>query len=108
MRCNGCGNEHAYRVRIFGLGLEECDRCGGLGNVHVPDVYFKEPYWDPNLAHPQRPWECKRGVYVESKAHKMRLMREQDLRECGDRVHGARVEDKARLRMAREQGHGPL
>jgi len=72
---------------------ESCDRCGNLGNVNVPDVYFRAPYLDPNLPHPNRPWE-KDGVWVESKQHKARLMAEQGLVERGDRRHGHRPLDK--------------
>ena len=87
MICNACGNQHAHRIRM-GAAYQCCDRCGGLGNVRHSDVYFRAPYLDPNLAHPKRPWE-KDGVWVESREHKARLLSEQNLREAGDRQHGA-------------------
>lgn len=114
MTCNGCGNEAAHRVRVrpvrepgddknMPVLSESCDRCAGLRNLDFPDVSFTEPYMDPNLAHPDRPWEVD-GVWIESKRHKAMLMKEQDLREIGDRKGGARNFDPALAERAREQG----
>ena len=72
----------------------------------MPSLYFRQPYLDPNLAHPDRPWE-KDGVLVTSKRHKAALMREQGLVEAGDRKHGARNFDKSMARSAKDQGHNP-
>lgn len=88
MRCDNCGNENA-RVMRYGKDWCYCDDCGGARSKGSPDCYFRKPYLDPNLAHPDRPWE-KDGVWVESKQHKKRLMAEQGLFEAGDRVRGAR------------------
>ena len=85
---------------------ESCDRCGDLRHLVIPDVSFTGPYLDPNLAHPDRPWE-KDGVWVESKRHKARLMTEQNLREVGDKKHGARNFDPALARRWKEQGFNP-
>jgi hypothetical protein len=105
--CNGSGNQDAWRTRTKG-GEECCDVCGRLGisGADVPDVYFAGPYVDPNLAHPDRPWEAN-GVLVTSKRHKAQLMAEQGLREAGDRKGGARNYDAARAREMRERGFGP-
>lgn len=81
-----------------------CDRCGVLPQLGIPDVYFREPYMDPNLPHPHRPWE-KDGVFVTSKEHKARLMREQNLVESGDKVHGMRIFDKVSARRAQDAFH---
>lgn len=96
MQCNNCGNEHAYRMRVS-AGGESCDRCGSLASVAVPDVYFRGPYLDPNLANASRPSE-KDGVWITSKAHKARIMKEQNLREVGDRQHGSRNFERTAFR----------
>ena len=88
MTCGNCGNKNAYAVRINGGG-QSCDECGTFRNRGVPDVYFRQPYLDPNLPHPNRPHE-KDGVWVRSKQHKRELLNEQKLVERGDRRHGAR------------------
>ena len=105
MTCNWCGNDKAYRVRVRAMH-ESCDRCGDLPNLDFPDVSFTEPYLDPNLAHPDRQHEVN-GVWIESKRHKAMLMKEQNLREVGDRKHGARNFDPALAQKFREQGFNP-
>ena len=102
MKCDGCGNGAARRIRYNRHG-ETCDGCGGLSTaVGCPDVYFRQPYLDPNLAHPDRPHEAN-GVWVTSRRHKAALMAEQNLVERGDKRGGARNEDKFLQRKAREQ-----
>lgn len=101
MRCDGCGNDRARRIRYSAQG-EVCDECGGLGSVWIPDVSFTRPYLDPNLPHPDRPWEAD-GVWVESRQHKARLLAEQNLVEKGDKRGGMRNEDKFLQRRAKEQ-----
>jgi len=105
MTCNGCGNPNARRMRIT-KDYQCCDGCGGLGNVKHSDVYFRNPYFDPNLADPKKP-EQKDGVWVESREHKARILKELGLREVGDRRGGAINFDPALARAAKEQGHGP-
>lgn len=107
MVCDGCQNPDAYRIRASAYG-ECCDKCGNLsiGDASLPDVFFQGPYVDPNLAHPDRPWE-KDGVLVTSRRHKAQLMAEQNLREAGDRKGGARNYDATRARIERERGFGP-
>lgn len=105
--CNACGNESARRIRMTSSGFYCCDGCGDLGRAPtLHDVYFKGPYMDPNLAHYKRPWE-KDGVWVRSREHKAALLAEQNLREAGDKFHGARIQDSRLERSAREQGHRP-
>lgn len=98
MKCDGCGNEHAIRIKTYFDNVpgeteksqmkEFCDVCGSVNNSTVlPDVYFRKPYFDENLGDPKHPY----GQHVESKAHKARIMREQNVREHGDRVRGARA-----------------
>ena len=105
MTCNNCGNDRARRWRRYEDGMECCEGCGGLGALSIPDVYFVKPYLDPNLPHPNRPWE-KDGVWVESKQHKAALLKEQGLREVGDKVNGARNLDAGSVRRFRDGGHG--
>ena len=106
MICGGCGNQEAYRWRAHEDGSEECDECGGLGAMSIPDVYYPGPYYDPNLAHPNRPWEAEKGPLVTSKEHKLALMREQGLYEKGDSVHGSRNSDKGLIELAKRAGFG--
>jgi len=89
MICIGCGNRRAYTLKINSTG-SHCDRCGTFRARGSPDVYFRQPYLDPNLPHPNRPHE-KDGVWVRSKQHKQALLNEQKLVERGDKRHGARL-----------------
>ncbi len=94
-KCRTCGTESAIEVRtqyINGIVTESCDHCGTfIMRSGTPDVYFRKPYFDPNLADPNDPktWD---GQMVHSKQHKSGLMKKFNLRESGDRVHGARTE----------------
>ena len=101
MECNGCGNADAYRLNFSNAGTF-CNICSNIGSVRFSDVYFKEPYLDPNLVHPNRPHE-KNGVWVTSRSHNAALMKEQGLREAGDAKHGNRNFDAALARRVREQ-----
>jgi hypothetical protein len=98
MKCDGCGNEHAIRLRTYFDNVpgettnkqmkEVCDKCGTVCNTTAcPDVYFKEPYFDEHLGDQKHPY----GQHIKSKAHKARIMREQNVHEYGDRVRGARA-----------------
>ena len=93
MKCNGCQNDKAIRVRVTSE-YECCDRCGGLKSVCLPDVYFSRPYLDPNLGNPKNPHEVN-GIWIESKRHKQKILNEQGLVEKGDRKHGARNFNKS-------------
>lgn len=94
MLCNGCGNLEAYRLRVAD-GFECCDSCGSLPSARHSDVYFREPYLDPNLVTRDgfKTMERKNGqegVWVSSREHKARLMKERGVVEAGDKQHGAR------------------
>lgn len=108
MKCNNCGNTKATRWHSKwqnGQMSETCDKCSDLGYITRPDVYFREPYLDPNLAKPYSRIE-KDGVWVTSKSHKARLMKEQGLRELGASVHGGRIFDKTSARNnMKERGY---
>lgn len=64
----------------------------------VPDVYFKGPYWDEHLGSEESPG----AKYVTSARHKAELMKKNNLREAGDRHHGASSFDRISNRHAME------
>ena len=69
-------------------GAASCNACGQSSNsFRFSDVYFKEAYFDPHIAHPEN---SPRGNQIRSREHKAFLMRELGLKEKGDKVHGAR------------------
>jgi len=98
MKCEGCGNEHAVRIKTYFDNLpgetkktqmkEICDKCGVVSNTASKDVYFRKPYFDDNLGDEKHPY----GQMIESKEHKHSVMREQGVHEAGDRIRGARME----------------
>ena len=57
------------------------DRANG-----APSVYFRKPYFEDHLASDDHP----QGRWIGSKREKLRVMREHNLIESGDRIHGAR------------------
>lgn len=65
---------------------EACDRCGAVGSVKNPDVFFQGEYFEPHFATDGQP----HGQVVTSKSHKAQIMRELGVRESGDKVHGSR------------------
>lgn len=88
MNCRNCKNEAAYAVRtIYDSGelIDSCDRCGGLSSIaNVPDVYFKQPYWDQHLGSQDDPGP----KFIGSKSEKAYWLKKRGLREAGDRVRG--------------------
>ena len=84
MRCGGCGNQEAGRIRILyhdGKRHEFCDKCGGLGSVGVPDVFCPGGgYFDENLADREHP----KGQFVHGKRHKAMLLKKLNRAEWGD------------------------
>lgn len=69
-------------------GAASCNACGPSSSAFkFSDVYFKEPYFDPHIAHPE---SSPRGNQIRSREHKAILMKEFGLKEKGDKVHGAR------------------
>lgn len=49
------------------------------------DVYFKSAYWDPHISSEDHPGP----KYIASRADKKYWLEKCNLRESGDRVHGA-------------------
>lgn len=87
MKCNGCGNDQAYRIRGGRVKTEDgryveyevCDRCGDLHGVRLNEDVSQvhQPYFDEHLcdkAHPN-------GQMVYSRSHKADLLKQLGLRE---------------------------
>lgn len=92
MECGNCGNKFARAWRVGGHGAtrwECCDKCGSVGNVGIPDVYYKGPYWDENLSSQEHPGP----KFITSRREKQYWLNKCNLREAGDRVHGATTFD---------------
>lgn len=94
MTCGGCGNQTAVALRLRydgGQRIEMCDlrSCGGVTIGARPDVYFRQPYTDPNLADAKNPF----GMEIRSQKHKAEVLKAQGLREDGDRHHGSLFRD---------------
>lgn len=102
MICQNCGNPAAFAVKtVYGDGRlqDSCDQCGGLTSIgNVPDVYFKEPYVDEHLATQDHPGP----KFVGTRAEKAYWLKKCNLREAGDRVHGANSFDPISHRHAEE------
>ncbi len=84
MNCGNCGNAKAYKT-VSGNGWEYCDRCGEVPSVGLADVYFdgKEEHGladDPTTG---------RARVFGSRGEKARYLKERNLSEAGDTVHGA-------------------
>jgi hypothetical protein len=102
MTCGNCGNTAAYAIRSTysdGRMNDVCDRCGGVTSVcNTPDVYFKEPYVDEHLSSEQYPGPKQ----ISSRAEKAYWLKKCNLREGGDRKHGASSFDPISHRHAEE------
>jgi hypothetical protein len=87
MNCGNCGNGSARIWEMGGLGRDKWERCElcGASNAGVPDIYFKGAYWDENLSSEKFPGK----KYITSRQEKKRWLEKCNLREAGDRVHGA-------------------
>lgn len=64
----------------------------------ISDVYFKEPYFDEQLSSQEHPG----GKFIGTKAEKKYWLDKCNLREAGDRVHGASKFDPISHRHAEE------
>lgn len=62
------------------------------------DIYFKEPYWDENISSEEHPG----AKFISSRGEKKAWLEKCNLREAGDRVHGANSFDKISHRHAME------
>ena len=85
MVCQGCkALTHLVKIRN---GVETCPYCSNVASPYLPDVYFKEPYFDEHLGTDKSP----QGQWVYSKADKARKMQDIRVVEKGDRTHGSRL-----------------
>lgn len=101
MICGGCGNEKAYSLQIKfskNEGKKEfCEACGFKAGG-VPDVYFKGEYIDENLSSEEHPGP----KLIRSRQEKKYWLKKCNLREAGDRFHGATSFDTISHRHAME------
>ena len=105
MLCDGCGNQHATRIRANSMGMI-CNRCGDIRGINIPDVFFPGPYIDPHLVDTSKPNQVKNGVFISSRREKAEIMRKLGVREVGDGHHGRNI-DKISIRHERESGKIP-
>lgn len=106
--CEGCGNpdpwaRHPKKEAMTGKVFEECNRCFDPSIPSNPDVYFREPYFDPHLVDFDDPgFVPGKGTWVTCKSHKAFLMKKLGVRENGDFHHGSRNFDPISHRHAEE------
>lgn len=89
MTCDSCKNPSATRISYSKNG-ETCDRCGNLGAFKFSDVFFdarKGAYIDHNITDPVK---SPFGTLITSRSHKAEVMKQNGLREVGDKRHGSR------------------
>lgn len=94
MTCGGCKNAEASFVKAgFFKGesgkrefYEYCDKCGGAGPVHIPDVF-----WDGKPEENLADGPDGKPVVFFSKGQKARYLQERGIYEAGDTHHGAPV-----------------
>lgn len=101
MTCNACGNAHAHILEVVYSKKEgRCERCNACGasGGGAPDVYFKGAYVDENLSSEEFPGPKS----ISSRAEKKYWLEKCNLREAGDRVHGATSFDPISHRHAME------
>lgn len=98
--CGACGNK---ATRIFnltyckGVRHESCDKCGARSQG-TPDVYFKGSYVDEHLSSEEFPGPKT----ISSRQEKAYWLKKCNLRESGDRHHGATSFDPISHRHAAE------
>ena len=74
-------------------GLLLIDASRGKGPA---DIYFKEPYWDENISSEEHPG----AKFISSRGEKKAWLEKCNLREAGDRHHGASTFDRISNRHA--------
>ena len=85
MVCENCNNPYASRMH-YSSGKCHCEKCGQLPAFKFSDVYFRQPYFDENIAHPDK---SPLGTHIQSREHKAFMMKQYGLGERGDKRHGA-------------------
>ena len=87
MICQNCGKEVFHWKRSESNKNGYCRYCGDLQVRSLPDAYVSPGgYFDENLADDKHP----QGQWITDKNQKKEIMRNLDVIECGDRIHGAR------------------
>lgn len=89
MKCDGCQNPVATRISYSSKG-EQCDRCGASNSFKFSDIFFdqkKGAYFDANITDPVK---NPHGTLITSRSHKAEVMRQNGLKEVGDKRHGSR------------------
>lgn len=88
MICGTC-NEFTHRIRVRfddGIKSEICDRCGDVGKVGLPDVFWPgHAHYNPNITD-----NMGKEILLTSRNHKARVMKEQRMSEAGDAYHGSK------------------
>ena len=105
MKCEGCGNEHAYRTQSGFYKNEDgnrvpyecCDRCGDTNSGALPDVFWDgSPEYglanDPRTGQPRT---------FSSKMEKARYLKERNLIEAGGGWHGSKTALPTESQVAR-------
>jgi hypothetical protein len=94
MNCRGCKRTDAFHVSTrfdakTGEANDVCNWCGGSSRGEVP--YAPDVWW-PGHAYTSENITDKMGkpILMESRQHKVRVMREQGIREAGDTFRGVR------------------
>ena len=90
MTCDGCHSKEATRLSYSIGGKCSCDKCGNLGKITFADVFFdakKGAYLDANITDPVK---APHGTMITSRSHKAEVMKQNGLREVGDKRHGSR------------------
>jgi hypothetical protein len=89
MVCSSCGNKNAYRISYSASG-EKCDSCGANRGFKFADVFFdqrKGPYINENATDPVK---HPHGTLITGRNHLASVLKENGLKETGDRRHGSR------------------
>lgn len=91
-------SEFSVLVLRWGEEIKRFCKSCRRGRGGVPDVYFKGPGVEHNIASEEFPG----AKYISTRAEKKMWLEKCNLREAGDRVHGATSFDKISNRHAME------
>lgn len=91
MECSGCGNKSAFRINIGYCNNEQgekvkheiCDECGKPSSPWIPDVFF-DGKLENNLVDKQG-----NKVTFGSKREKAIYLKQNNMNERGDKIHGS-------------------
>lgn len=90
--CAQCGDNKDFMTQFsvlliekWGAGIKRFCKLCRKPKSGLLDVYFKGEHVDENL----RSWDFPSNTPITSRADKLRRMKACNVREAGDRVHGA-------------------